>query len=241
MRDAEVGAQSGILEQLAHLSRLTRDRTDARDRREQLRRAQQREGVAGGGRVEHHQVVVAACARLRGGLLAGGRRAPLAGAAVLGELPHLDHADHLARAGRGRDQVLETRARGEYARGHAPAERPQPLREDAVAVDRQAPQILAELDLHAMRRRLGVAEQRGQPTGGAGVGLGAAELDDDRAPSAARGEQAERGGERRLADAALAGDHDQPAVEHRLASPNDDAGRAPPAPAGPERHLQFRG
>jgi hypothetical protein len=43
--------------------------------------------------------------------------------------------------------------------------------------------------------------------------VAAGDLGDDRAQPAARGDEPERGGHRRLADAALAGDDDQLAIE----------------------------
>jgi hypothetical protein len=48
----------------------------------------------------------------------------------------------------------------------------------------------------------------------------AVDLGDDRAQPLARRREAERGGDRRLADAALAGDVDEPVVEDRYASPS---------------------
>ena len=66
---------------------------------------------------------------------------------------------------------------------------------------------LLELDLGAAGSR-GTAEQLGQPAL-------VAHLDHDRAQPPLGGEQAERGGHRRLADAALAGDHEQLAFEQR--------------------------
>ena len=55
--DREVGRAGRILQQLAHLARLSRDRADACDRGEHLRRAQHRQGVPRRGRVEHDEVV----------------------------------------------------------------------------------------------------------------------------------------------------------------------------------------
>src|SRR3954465_14309980 len=84
----------------------------------------------------------------------------------------------------------------------SPGVPPQPLLERALGVDGDRPQALGELDLllgpHALAR-----ERPRHP-----VLLG--DLADDRPPPGARGGETERGGHRRLADAALAGH-----IQHR--------------------------
>ncbi len=189
-RDRHIRGAGGVGEQLLHLPGLFRDRAYACDRAECLRRAQQPEGVAGGRCVDHDEVVPA----------------PAAPAALPArELPDLDHAHELFRAGRGRREVLERAARGEHPAGEPPGERLQPLEQRLVGVDRDARQALLELDLGAGGAR-GTPEQRRH------LRL-LADLHDDRAAPLARRQQRDRGGHRRLAHATLAGDHEQLAVE----------------------------
>src|ERR1700679_3740719 len=88
------------------------------------------------------------------------------------------------------------------------AERLQPLQQRTVGVDRDARQALAERGLDSRPRRL-VAEQLWQ------AAL-LADLYHDRALTALRGQQTQRGGDRRLTDATLSRNHEQLAGEHRL-------------------------
>jgi hypothetical protein len=109
---------------------------------------------------------------------------------------------------------LERPAAREHATGHAPTERLQPLQQRAIGVDRDAPQVLDEPGLGALVGRLrrtsvpgrGAGQERSQPAL-------VAQLDDDRAQAALGRRQSERGGDRRLAHATLAGDDHQLALE----------------------------
>jgi hypothetical protein len=73
-----------------------------------------------------------------------------------------------------------------------------------VRVDRDRPEVVRNLDL--------VEADLGTPEGARG-GLLATHLTDDRALAAGRGGEAQRDGNRRLADASLAGHEDQALVE----------------------------
>jgi hypothetical protein len=131
------------------------------------------------------------------------------------------HRDELLGAGRGGGEVLEGSAGGKHAAGDAAAEYLQPLEQRAIRVDRDARQALLQGGLQAWLRRR-AAEQSRQPAL-------LAELDDDRAPPGARREQPEGGGDGRLADATLASDHEQLAVEygiHRRGSVSETRRRA---------------
>ena len=87
-----VAGARGVGEHLGHLVGLAADRPDAGDLAERPRRREHPDPVAGGGRVDDHEVVE-----------------PVAGvpALLLGELPHLRDRDQLLRARRGGDEVLE--------------------------------------------------------------------------------------------------------------------------------------
>ena len=80
----------------------------------------------------------------------------------------------------------------------------EPLLERALRVDRDRPQVLRELTSVSAHDPL--APERARDA----ILLG--DLADDRPPARAGGRQTERGGDRRLADAALSGDVQEPPV-----------------------------
>ena len=132
-RDGHVAGAARVGEHRRDLLGLALDRADAGDLAEGVRRGQHREAVAGGRRVDDHEVVGAVVA---------------VPALELGELEDLRDRDHLARARRRRDEVLERRGAREQAHGRPAAELlGEPLLERQVGVDRDRPQVLGQLDL----------------------------------------------------------------------------------------------
>ncbi len=144
--------------------------------------------VPGRGRVDDHQVV-----RVRA---AGVPR-------ELGELVDLADAEQLPHPGRRHRERLEQPAGAERLAERAGLD-PQVLLHRGLGVDRDRVEALGEL--HLLEALAGLGERPPHP-------VLAGELGDDRAPSLPGRAQSERGGDRRLADAALPGDEDQAAVE----------------------------
>ena len=205
-RDGDVARASRVGEHGGDLLGLALDRADAGDLAERVRRGQHREAVAGGGRVDDHEVVGAVVA---------------VPALELGELEDLRDRDHLARARRRRDEVLERRGAREQAHGRPAAELlGEPLLEREVGVDRDRPQVLGQLDLDLALDALALERARDP--------ILRRDLADDRAPPGRRGGEPERGGDGRLPDAALAGDVEQMLVEqprcHGVGAEDDDSG-----------------
>jgi hypothetical protein len=128
-----------------------------------------------------------------------------AGAALeLGEVPDLPDRHQLVEPRRGGAQVLEHAAAAEQPRDRPRLELvAQPLRLCLLGVDRQREQAGTELALLVADRF--VAEDRRQP-------VAFADLDQHRPSPAPGGREAERRGDRALADAALAGDEHEPLV-----------------------------
>ena len=174
---------------------LARDRPAARRGGERARRAEHRDAVPGRGRVDDDEVVGV-----------GARRA----AVELGELPELADGQQLAHARRRGGEQAEDAAAGEDARRAAARQLvAQVLLERVLGVDRDVKQAGRELDLLerlAGRRRV----ERARDV------AAARDLGDDRALARARGDEPERRRDRRLADAALAGDDEQAVVEQTL-------------------------
>ena len=170
--------------------RLRVDRADAGDRGEGARRLQEADPVPGRRRVDDHQVVLAPALDL---------------AVELGELPDLADRDQLLQARRGGGQVVEDAAAEEHV-PHRPHLQLQQhvLAHRLVGVDRDRPEVLLHLDL--VEADVGVLEHpRGVLLRG--------DLADDRPLPFRRRPQSQRDRDRRLADAALAGDEDQALVE----------------------------
>ena len=184
---------AGVLvvgDQAVQLQRLGVDRADPGDRGEGARRLQEADAVAGGRRVDDHQVVLAPRLDL---------------AVELGQLPDLADRDQLLQARGGGGEVVEDAAAEEQV-AHRPHLQLQQhvLAHRLVGVDRDRPEVLLHLDL--VEADGGVVEHpRGVLLRG--------DLADDRPLSFRGGAQAERHRDRRLADATLAGDDDQPLVE----------------------------
>ncbi|MFN8216178.1 MAG: hypothetical protein U0R71_06230 [Solirubrobacterales bacterium] len=179
-----------VLDEAVERLRLRVDRADAGDRGEGARRLQEADAVAGGRRVDDHQVVLAAGLDL---------------AVELGELPDLADRDQLLEARRRRREVVEDAAAEQHVahRPHLELEQ-HVLAHRLVGVDRDRPQVLLHLDL--VEADLGVVEHaRGVLLRG--------DLADDRPLPLGGGPQAERDRDRRLADAALAGDDHESLVE----------------------------
>ena len=129
--------------------------------------------MAGGGRVDDHEVVGAVVA---------------VPALELGELEDLGDRDHLARPRRGGDEVLERRRACQQAHRRAAAELlGEPLLEREVGVDRDRPQVLGELDLGLALHALALERPR--------HALLLGDLADDRAAARRSSRQAERRGD----------------------------------------------
>jgi hypothetical protein len=122
-----------------------------------------------------------------------------------GQLPDLDHAHQLPGAGSGSGEILEGATGREDATGDTAAERLQPLQQRSVRIDRNGPQVLPQLGLHAR-----LAGREPEQLSQAAL---LAHLDDDRAQAPLCGEQPDGGGHRGLAHAALAGDREELAFE----------------------------
>ena len=199
LRDGDDRRALWIGQQLVDDRALARDGPAAGRCGERPRRAEDRDAVAGRGRVDDDEVV---------GVGAGGA------AVELGELPELADRQQLAHAGRGGGDHPEDAAAdedlGDRRRRELVA---QVLVQRVLRVDGDVEQPGRDLRL---RERLGARAVEGRRDVAAARDLG-----DDRALARTRGDEPEGGRDRRLADAALARHDDQPPVEEdRYGSPS---------------------